>query len=431
MTDSPAHFGGQLSGLLLLWFAATATLAAQAVPAAASSPHFTLPTIQGTLNYSVSLTQRESIGYNGENASNSSTSISGNLGFLSASETHPFSAVYSGGYLSGTAAGTSPFFQNLALSQSYQTKNYSFVAADSLSYLPNTPAIGLSGLPGLGDLGAAPLGGLPGSSGQDALSQLATHISNNASGTAERRLTGSTEVDLSGAYDTERFLGSVSAIQSNQYSGTGALSHRINARSSLAASYTYGQFSYIGESFSFVSQGVSAQYARQVTRKVHVLLAAGPQRIGASPLLGIPSSISYTANLALTYAGEFTSASLSYNRATTSGSGLTFGSRNDTASLTLSRRLLRSFDSSLAFRYGSTNSLQTQTLAPLDSQAYIASLQLNRTLTRTTSLYVSYSAIEQSYSGAAAGALNPLGGLSQTIALGLTYSPRSFHYGPH
>jgi hypothetical protein len=417
MTDSPAHFGGQLSGLLLLWFAATATLAAQAVPAAASSPHFTLPTIQGTLNYSVSLTQRESIGYNGENASNSSTSISGNLGFLSASETHPFSAVYSGGYLSGTAAGTSPFFQNLALSQSYQTKNYSFVAADSLSYLPNTPAIGLSGLPGLGDLGAAPLGGLPGSSGQDALSQLATHISNNASGTAERRLTGSTEVDLSGAYDTERFLGSVSAIQSNQYSGTGALSHRINARSSLAASYTYGQFSYIGESFSFVSQGVSAQYARQVTRKVHVLLAAGP--------------ISYTANLALTYAGEFTSASLSYNRATTSGSGLTFGSRNDTASLTLSRRLLRSFDSSLAFRYGSTNSLQTQTLAPLDSQAYIASLQLNRTLTRTTSLYVSYSAIEQSYSGAAAGALNPLGGLSQTIALGLTYSPRSFHYGPH
>jgi hypothetical protein len=136
---------------------------AQALPAAtaaSANQGFQFPTVGGQLTYGVSASQTIETGYDGGagNGKVASSNISGNLAYISSSETHPFSMVYSGGYLaSESSLMPSAWFHNLALSQSYRTRAWNFVLADMVSYLPESPVGSLSGIAGIGDLGITPV----------------------------------------------------------------------------------------------------------------------------------------------------------------------------------------------------------------------------------------------------------------------------------
>ncbi len=68
--------------------------------------------------------------------------------------------LYAGGVLFGNryGQGVRPF-QTFAVSQGLVTAAWIFGISDSVSYLPQSPTTGLSGIPGVGDLGSQPIQG--------------------------------------------------------------------------------------------------------------------------------------------------------------------------------------------------------------------------------------------------------------------------------
>ena len=407
-----------------------------APPAAVASPLYTgfqVPLVNGTLRYSASASDIVTLGFNGANQTVDYVTISGNLGYVSPSVVHPTSVTYSGGFLGGSSGQPSTFFQSLYISQSYNTKVWKYIVSDSVSYLPDTPATGLSGIPGVGDVGVV----TGTDTQQGTLTPNATRVDNNASASAQRNLTGSTSLQLTGMYQLERFLGASQGIETNEYGGVGGIHHRINARSSLSANYQYNRFSYVGVDEAFTSQGVSIVYARSLTRQVSISVGAGPQYISPSALSNIPARYTYSIDSHLTYTGSVrsgTNLTVSYVRATNNGSGVTLGAETDTASVVASRRLLRSVGVSAQVNYGKNAALQQtsglqQTLgSSLDTNGFVASVQANRALGRTFSVYASYTWERQTYAGQFQG-IAPLNGVSQTLGVGLTYSPVSKHLG--
>jgi hypothetical protein len=167
----------------------------QALPAAEASPistGFELPRTAGTLQYSVGVNENLSTGYYAQSGWDSATGVNGNLAFISSSKIYPFSMVFSGGRSWSTSGQPSTLFLNLGLSQVITTRHWNFVLSDSVSYLPQTPSTGLSGIPGVGDLGVPPL--QIGDAGQGVLTQYATRVGNNSSLSATSSLTGKTSI---------------------------------------------------------------------------------------------------------------------------------------------------------------------------------------------------------------------------------------------
>ncbi len=426
VTGYRLRFGVMLLAMEVV--AAGAAAHAQAVPAQTASPLYTpfsIPRVNGTLQYSISGSGGKTFGYDGSNGSNTFGGLSGNLAFVAPSVRYPFSTVYSGGVSYNSAGGTSPFFQNLSLSQGINTAKWRFNVSDSISYLPYTATTGLSGIPGVGDLGV--------STGTDAVQQpltgSAARVNNTASATAGRRLTGKTSLSGSAFYSIQRFLDDSSAIESDSLNGGGSLSHRLDARTSITGSYFYSRFTYADQPEEFTSQGATFTYTRQLTRHLNLSLGAGPQFIGATA--GGNAIYTYSADTHLTYTGSSASASslsASYVRATTSGFGTGFGAENDSFSLSGTRRITRSVQPSAQVSFTRSVGLSPVAGAALETDTFVAGTQLSRALNRVFSVYGSYTAEHQTYSGSFQG-INPISGLVQTLAFGVTYSPASLHVG--
>jgi hypothetical protein len=391
---------------------------------------FRLPSTSGTLRYSLTGSERASLGYNGQDQTTYSTAVSGNLAFITQNQLYPTSLAYSGGYFVGTASQASSFFQSLSFSQSVARKYSTFTLSDSLSYLPESASVGLSGLPGLGDVGANPT-----PAANPGLLTEAKQIGNTTSAVYSRRLTGSTSLAAQGNYSIQRFLGGAGGLQSNSYSLGGSLQHRIDARSSFSVQYSYSDSSYVASTQTVAFQGGILSYNRMLTRHLSFNAGAGPQYVGASAATGNTPLLDYQLNGGLSYqTGTNTSASVAFARGVTGGQGVSYGGESDSVSAGVSRRLGRSLGVSGSFSYSKTTSLggsisQLGELIPaVDSNGFSTSVQANRAIGRNLSVYVSYSLQHQKYQGESQG-ISPLNGNVQTVALGITYSPESIHLG--
>ncbi len=418
--------------LLFLSFISFAALArSQAIPAASApgvSAGFELPTVAGSLHYGLTASETIEYGYEGQNATSYATNLSGNLGYISGSESHPFSALFSGGYFLGTTNQPSSYYDNLALSQVFSFGRWSGIVADRIDYLPEAAVVGLSGVPGVGDANLPP-GQLGPDTTQNVLSNYSTRIDNLASASISRHLTGATSLSTTGSMSIARFTGSSpdAGLESNGYTLSESLQHRIDARTGIGVSYNYSNYSFLGQNLSNTSQSVSVQFQRQLTRKIGVSLSAGPERITSnSPL--IPTSDTYVANATLSYLAKASSISLGYARSTNSGSGVVAGANTDDVNLSYARLLGRSWHASANFGYVRTQSLAVADNS-FDSNAVIGAVQVNRSLGRDFSLYASYTAERQNSSGNAVDSPLVFSGFTQIIGAGLTYSPRSIRVG--
>ena len=421
----------RLLNSLCFALAAAATAGAQAIPAAtgaARAPGFSLPTTAGSLHYSVSASETISLGYQGQDTTAATSNLSGNLGYLSGSSTHPFSALYSAGYLfsNGTSAPSSTF-QNLSLSQVLNTGRFSIVVADTISYLPTAAAAGLSGIPGVGDANLPPGQFLTGAQG--VLSNYATRVDNTASGSVSRAFTGKTSLTGRVNYSIDRFLGSQSygAIESNSYSYVLGAEHRVDGRTSFGVNGNYSRYVYLGQDITTDSQGASASFSRQLSRRASISVSAGPQFITSNSAL-IPSRLSFIANTGISYGSRDSGVSAGYSRSTGSGSGVVAGAITDSLQGSYQRRFGPSLDASASLAYIRTQSLsQTPGLA-FKSNAIVGGLQANRAIVRNVSAYASYTLERQNYNGSTAGNFT-FNGLTQILGFGVTYSPESLHVG--
>lgn len=403
----------------------------QSAPVRSGSPLYTgfqLPTVGGTLHYSLSAAERLTFGYTSTLGTVSAATVSGNIGLITPSKSKPTDLSASIGYLASTGGGQpSAFFTDFSISQSYDTKNWKLKLIDSFRYLPETSSAGLSGIAGIGNVGTI----VPGIPSQGVFIPFATRIENSADADVTRVLTGRTSATVIGGYSLERFPGYTGGIQTDVYSISGLVNHRLNALSSAGGSYHYSRFSYVGVNGVFQSQGISAFYKRQVSRRLTLNLGGGPQIISGSSLTGQPASVSYTADLQATYIGSIASGlamSASYKRSTNGGSGITFGAINDTVNGSVSRRLTRSLNVSALGTYSHSAGLQLITKTQISTQSFDGSFQANRAITEKFSAYVSYTVLHQSIQGANYNG-TPLNGLQQVLGFGVTYSPSAIHLG--
>ena len=101
-------------GLLLL----PSLLSAQSAPSAdvGGTPSSSgALAVAGQLTYTLSASGSVVTGYNGVNGVSDSINIAGNAAYVSSSERHPTSFVYSGGYLFGNNGQPSTAYQNLGV----------------------------------------------------------------------------------------------------------------------------------------------------------------------------------------------------------------------------------------------------------------------------------------------------------------------------
>ncbi len=422
---------------------------AQSLPAGVgSAPNvgFQIPQLSGSFNYALSASELFSTGFY-NSGSSETTNFSGDVSYLSGSTRHPFSAIYSGGILVANSGQPTSVYQSVALSQSYNTRVWNFSIADSISYLPESPVSGLSGIPGVGDLGIDPVPLGP-DAGIGILTNYGPRVTNTVTGSVSRVLSGHLSAQASGYENIQRFIGSSSpaSVDNSGEGGTAGVSYHVDARSSVSLNYSYTRFNFLGSAYAIDSQSGTVNYSRQWTRRFGSSVYVGPQYIsnagtsstgtpfnGAS--FGMPST-QIAAGASLTYDGRSAFYSVSYARGTNNGSGVTTGAFSDSITAGAHRQIGRQWSVSGNLGFARSISLPSLTLYNFSFDSVTVGGQVVRGFGRRFSAYGSYVLEEQSSTGAAPTisllnggvvpvAPNAFSGTYNIFGIGVTYSPGS------
>ena len=289
---------------------------AQALPTAVTpvsttnGVNFSLPT--GTFRYGGSISEVIQKGYFANQDYSYQTNFSGSVAYSSRSVIRPFSAVYSGGVqIANQSNYGTTFFQSLALSQGYLTRNWTFGVSDVVSYLPQSPTVGLSGIPGAGDVGLDPVSS-PGVPSQNVLTYNSNRVSNTVTGTASRRISGRTSISGDSSYSILHFFNNAS-FDSRQIVSDLNVDHTLDARTDIGAGVSYSIYNYDAVAHStFETRGVNLHGSRRINQSLSVVGSVGPQWINASSNLGIPSRTTVAASASLTYTRQFGTFAASY-----------------------------------------------------------------------------------------------------------------------
>lgn len=414
----------------------------QALPAAEAAPistGFALPTTLGSLQYALSASQSLNWGYYGNSGVWAMTNLSGDLAYLSNSKRHPFSTVLSGGRSFSESGQASYSFASVGVSQVASFGRWSIVLSDSVSYLPGTPVGGLSGVPGVGDLGITPVQ-VGTDTGQGVLTNYSSRISNLAAVTLSRQLTGKTSLNASGTDSISKFINtnlnsgnasSGAGLDSDSASGGGGINHQLNARTSFGGNYSYSSSQYPGNSLgvatpSFSSQTVSGFVSHQFSRKLSGNMSAGPEWSKVS-VGGAPLSVSLFVSASGGYSAKNYSTSLAFTRSTNSGFGVTGGALSNAVNFAVSKTFAVVWRTSASAAYTRTSNLPVPNVPLYSSNTYVTAIQISRAIARSLSCYASYTLQDQAYS--AQSAVDVYSGLSQSASFGITYSPSALHLG--
>jgi len=418
----------------------------QAVPTAVASSSGVGPVqswIDGTVHYALSASESVQVGYYGSGNVTNSTNFSGNVGYVSTSKNLPFSMVYAGGVLVGNQGGQgTTTYQNIAATQGLIKGRWIFGVSDSFSYLPQSPTIGWSGIPGVGDLGSQPISGPAQGPAGGVLTVSGNRISNSLSGNVERRLTGATSVSGSGNWMVLHFLDSNSGLDTTQTSGQVALNHRLDARSSISGNAVYSIYDTSGNNalnlpgnVSFQTKGLNLQYTRLWTRALSMNASVGPQWISSSGASVIPSRLNLAADIGFTYTRKSTNTSIHYARGVNGGSGVQAGALSDSIMGSIGRPLGRNWMGAVTGSYVRTSGLLATTpiSGPVpastngSTKTFYGGGQLTRGFGRAWSGFLSYSAQDQSINASVG--QNAFSGFSQTFGIGITFAPKSTRLG--
>ena len=161
---------------------------AQVVPEATAGPAI----VQYAFRYS------QSGAFLSGNQTSLQTNASAEVDYANGFKRYPFNLNYGGGYtwtLSGPSYATG-VFQRLLISQGYIGSRWNIFASDNVYYLPQSPTMGFSGIPGTGE----PIGGSGSNppSSQPILTVNTTVVNNVATGEIGRSLNYATTLSVGG-----------------------------------------------------------------------------------------------------------------------------------------------------------------------------------------------------------------------------------------
>lgn len=402
----------------------------QTVSTPGTVPGSSMAPPSGEFSYALTASESYVSGYQG-GGSGASTNLSGQATYISNSETHPTSLVYSGGYFFGNGSNVnSSSYQSLGVSQILRARRWRLGAGDVITYLPASPLYSISGVPFSGDIGTSPIttGQVP---TQSVLTNYGEQVTNTVSGSVSRDLTGKTFVDGYGSYTVQRFL--QTGLDNNSVSASGSLGHRFSARDSASASYTYGHYTFSGayagiQHFGFTSNGAGASYTHEFSRRLAMELTAGPQWLSSNVSTVLPSRVVFTSAVSFSYTGERTRATATYYRAPNIGSGVLLGALSDNINVSAQHSFTRDWTGGFTANYGRAAGLAALPGENVTTNNFYGGLQATRKLGRDFSAFGSYSVATQS-AGAQAIARNAFDGTAHIVTVGLTFSPLSRHIG--
>jgi hypothetical protein len=403
-----------------------------------------VPDLDGVLHYAVSGSEIVQFGYYGSGDVTASTAISGDVAYTAKSTTRPFSLLFAGGVIFPNQGGQGiSTFWNVAANQGFTVRHWIFNFSDSFSYLPQSPTTGLSGIPGVGDLGSIPLQGPVDGPAGGILTVAGNRYQNTLSGGAERQISHATSISAGGSWSVLNFLDSnLSSQDSTQVTGSVALNQRFDARSSGSIDAVYSIFTYSGKVIinGFVqpdieTRALNASYQRLLSKSLSVGVSAGPLWINSSNDLVIPPSLNVGGSANLGYSRGFTNASVSYSRGVNAGSGVVTGALSDSVYASIGHTYGRKYVASLTLGYSHSSGLaqlvtSSNSFVPVHEtyDTFFGGAQLRRGFGPHLSGYVSYTVQDQS-NNLPVGAPNALSGTSQTLGIGVTFTPRSTRLG--
>jgi hypothetical protein len=407
---------------------------AQVVPEATGPVKLPL---SGNLNYALRYSQTAEFG--GSLGDWQTGSISASVNYSNGTSRHPFNLNYGGGY---TKTYTGPdydtgVFQHLSISQGLVGHKWNVGVSDSISYTPESPTIGFSGVPGTGD----PVGGSGSNppSSQSVLTLNTRSIENTAAAQIGYRIDYATTVNVGGDSNLLRYPDG-NGLDTNGLGANAGLTRRINARNSLIGQFMYSRYDYSNQALDSGQGSTSVPYPssnietatfgfqRVWGPKLQTTVSVGPQWIGSSNAAIEPSSTTVAVNAAVNYSFRSESASLGYTRGASSGGGVLSGATVDSVYAGLSRGFGRNLTIGLTASYMRSDALE---LGGGAIDAVYGGAQATRQLGRYFSVFANYTAEDQTSNQAAqasqAAQPNVLGEFYQVIGFGIAFSPRETH----
>lgn len=427
--------------ILAILFMASAAIGAQVVPATAGPAGVSA---SGTLHYDLRYSQTAQF-YGGSQGDVQSSIMSGELTYASANESRPFSLTYSGGNIwniSGDTGG-SGVFQHALVSQGFLARKWALNLSDDVSYLPEAPTTGFSGIPGVGSL---PSG--PGQPSQTILTLNTSTLDNIATIGFQDRLNYAWSLSIGGSSGLLRFIDN-NGENSDTLMADATMTRRLDARNSIFGQYSYSRYSYSGTDIALGTNSLLLGINRQWSRRLTTIVSAGPSWIASSGVSSAgspasPGSTMLSLNASADYQLRHEAATLSYFHGANSGAGYLLGAKINNVNVNFSRDFGRSLSVGVTGSYVRTTSLIAAqlvtdpngqiTVVPINfggvTNAKYGGAQATRQLGRYMNAFVSYTAIDQSSSMQIAALgynSNILSGVYQVIGFGIGYSPREVH----
>jgi hypothetical protein len=398
---------------------------AQVVPEATGPSKLPL---SGNLNYALRYSQTAQFG--GGLGDWQTGSISGSVDYTNGTSRHPFSMGYGGGY---TKTYTGPsydtgVFQHLFISQGLVGRKWNATVSDNISYTPESPTIGFSGVPGTGD----PVGGSGSNppSSQSVLTLDTRTIANTAAVQAGYRIDYATTLNVGGNSSLLRYPDG-NGLDTDGLGANGGLTRRLDARNSLIGQFMFSRYYYPNQASetalssasvpypSFEVEAATFGFQRVWSPKLQSTVSVGPEWISSSNAAIEPSITTLSVNAAVTYSFRSESANLGYSRGASGGGGVLPGATEDSLFAGFSRVFGRNLTIGLTAAYMRSDALA---LGGGAIDAVYGGVQATRQLGRYFSAFGNYTAEDQTSNQTVQS--NVLDEFYQVIGFGVAFSPR-------
>jgi hypothetical protein len=403
--------------LKLAIFLLTVSAAASAqVSPAATGPN-TVP-ISGNLQYAFRYAQAAQFATIEPTVQTSA--VSGTLNYANMNERRPFVLDYGGGYtwtLLGPEYETG-LFQRMRISQGSDFHKWKFLVSDDVSYLPQSPTTGFSGVPGTGEPIGVPN---PAPSTSQTILTLNTHaLDNMVSGEVVHAISFATTVSANGGWEILRYPDG-NGLDTNSVALDGRVAQRLTGRNSLLGRYVFSRYTYPASTVSVTTNTGYAGFRRMWSRNLVTEFSAGPQWTASTDNSIVPTNLNFASTANLLYKFRYSSANVTYNRGTNGGSGYLVGAKIDQLQGGVSRQLGINWNVGLTMGYSRTSGLDNNG----STNATFGGAQATWHASRNLIVFASYTGTNQSSSSALP--TNALNQLWQVIGFGFGYSPRVAH----